>query len=149
MKMKWLWTALLTLLAFNLFAGDVKWGEDFNTALKQAKEQDKLVLLNFSGSDWCFWCKKLNNEVFSQEDFLNYAKDNLVLMVADFPKAKQQSKALKTQNEKLMREFGVRGFPTIFLIDADGKIVATTGYREGGAAKYVNHLESLKEGKFK
>ncbi len=149
MKVNILWISMIALLSLNLFAGEMKWQDDFNATLKQAKEEDKLVLVNFSGSDWCYWCKKLSNEVFSKDDFKTYAKDNLVLFIADFPKGTQQSQVLKAQNENLARKYGVRGFPTIFLLDGDGNTVAQTGYQEGGAANYVKHIETLKKGKFK
>lgn len=149
MKVKFLWIPMIALISLNVFAAEVEWTDDFDAALKQAKEEDKLLLVNFSGSDWCFWCKKLSNEVFSMDEFKTYAEKKLILFVADFPKAIQQSDALKTQNQNLARKFEVRGFPTVFLLDGDGNVVAKTGYREGGAGNYVKHLETLKEGKFK
>src|SRR5687767_6717334 len=89
------------------------WDDDYEKALAKAKAENKMVLLDFTGSDWCGWCIKLDKEVFSKKEFKDYAKENLVLVEVDFPQGKNQSKKLKEQNAKLKQEFGVRGFPTI------------------------------------
>ena len=100
------------------------------------------MLVNFTGSDWCIWCKRLSSEVFQQKDFESYAKDNLVLVMLDFPKDIEQTQEIKEYNNKLAQKYGIQGFPTILLIDGQGKLVAQTGYQPGGAAKYVEHLKS-------
>ncbi len=139
------WRMVLAVLSVGIVAqaGD-GWGTDFENAKEQAKAENKHVLIDFSGSDWCSWCVKLDQEVFSQEAFKAYAKDNLVLVLADFPKdrSKMPEKVVK-QNEKLKAEFGVRGFPTVFLLDPSGKTVAKTGYQAGGPEAYVEHLKKL------
>ena len=119
------------------------WHENFDEAIAAAKETNKPILLNFSGSDWCIWCKRLNQEVLSQQAFKDYAKDNLVLALADFPKGKTQTKALQDQNNALAQKYGVRGFPTVVLVASDGKLLAQTGYVKGGAENYVTHLKEL------
>lgn len=121
------------------------WLTDFEEAKKQAKEQGVPILADFTGSDWCGWCIKLKKEVFSQEAFQAYAKDNLVLLELDFPRRKEIPAETRKQNEALMKEFGIRGFPTILLLDAEGKELDRTGYRRGGAEKYVAHLKELLE----
>jgi len=119
------------------------WLTDFEAAKKAAAEKKLPILVDFSGSDWCGWCMKLDKEVFSQKEFKDYAKDNLVLFLADFPrKAKIDEKTAK-QNNDLMQKHKVRGFPTVLLMDAEGKVLAQTGYMEGGAAAYVAHLKKL------
>jgi peroxiredoxin len=126
-------------------SGDVaeSWMTDFAQAKKEAAKRKVPILVNFSGSDWCGWCIRLDKEVFSQPEFKAYAKKNLVLFVADFPQRKPQAAAIKRQNRRLAERFGVQGFPTVLLVDASGKVLARTGYREGGAALYVKHLEEL------
>lgn len=119
------------------------WLTDFEEAKKQAKEKGVPILVDFTGSDWCGWCIKLKKEVFSQEAFQAYAKDNLVLLELDFPRRKEIPAETRKQNEALMKEFGIRGFPTILLVDAEGKELDRTGYRRGGAEKYVDHLKEL------
>ncbi|HCX59151.1 MAG TPA: thioredoxin [Candidatus Cloacimonas sp.] len=119
------------------------WIEDWDLALASAKAQNRPVLVNFTGSDWCIWCKRLSSEVFTQQAFKNYAEDTLVLLKLDFPQQIPQSDALKQQNESLMRQFGVRGFPTILLVDQEGKEIARTGYQPNGAEAFIEHLKEL------
>ncbi len=119
------------------------WLEDFGKAIKEAKKKDLPVMINFSGSDWCGWCIKLDKEVFSTDKFRKFARKNLVLVLADFPRAKEQEKAVAKQNKKLLEKYGVMGFPTILLVDSKGKVIARTGYRPGGPDKYVAHLKDL------
>jgi len=117
------------------------WVTDFEAAKKEAAERKVPILADFSGSDWCGWCIKLDSEVFSREDFQEYAKDNLVLFLADFPAAKPQPEELKKQNQGLAEKYAVRGFPTVLLLNSDGEVLLRTGYRRGGAAEYVKHLK--------
>jgi len=129
-------------------AGEAKWLHDFEAAKAQAKEENKPIFINFTGSDWCGWCIKLEKEVFKKKEFQDYAKDNLVLMEVDFPEKKKQPAEVKEQNKKLDKEFKIEGYPTLFLLDAEGKrISGDVGYREGGPAAYVEHLKSLIEKK--
>ncbi len=121
----------------------LKWYDNLQTAESVAQKEGKPILVNFTGSDWCKWCKKLNAEVFSQDDFVNYAKNNLVLVKIDFPEKIQQSEATKYYNNQLAQKFGVQGFPTIILLKSDGSPIAATGYQPGGAAAYVQHLKSM------
>lgn len=134
---------LLSLFALPAFAADSGWLEDFAAAKKAAKEANKPMLVDFTGSDWCRWCIRLKDEVFSQEAFKSYAKDNLVLFKADFPRRGQQSDAIKTQNRKLAEQFNVEGFPTIFLIDHNEKVIGRLGYQPGGPEKYVESIKKI------
>ena len=119
------------------------WLTDYEEALRVAKEINKPILVNFTGSDWCSWCMKLSGEVFTKDAFIDYAKSSLVLLKLDFPRKKAQSAEEKAANEKLMNEYGVQGFPTIVLLSAEGKELNRTGYQPGGAAAYVKHLQEL------
>ena len=119
------------------------WIEDFDKAKKQAKAENKYMLVDFTGSDWCGWCIKLNNEVFTQKEFLQYAQDNLVLVELDFPRGKPQSAEIKKQNNELATKYGVRGFPTILILDPNGELVAKTGYQKGGPVAYIEHIKGL------
>lgn len=104
------------------------WTNDFEQAKQQAKQENKLILLNFSGSDWCGPCIKLHRDVFEASVFQDFAKQNLVLINADFPRLKknQLSKAQITQNEALAERYNPKGiFPLTLLIDADGKVLKT------------------------
>lgn len=119
------------------------WTENWDLALSAAKELKRPVLVNFTGSDWCSWCIRLVNEVFSKDEFQSYAKENLILLKLDFPKNIAQTEALKKQNDTLQKQFGIQGFPTILLIDSEGKEINRTGYQQGGAVSYVKHLQGL------
>jgi thioredoxin-related protein len=122
---------------------EVEWLTDFSAAKREAAEKQRPILIDFSGSDWCGWCIKLENEVFSQPAFVNYATNNLVLFLADFPRSKPQPDEIVAQNRQLSEAYGVQGFPTVLLVDEKGKELARTGYLRGGAEAYVKHLQSL------
>lgn len=140
---KWLMVVAAVAMSAGAFAS-AGWETDFEKAKATAKEQGKHILIDFSGSDWCGWCIKLDKEVFQKQAFKDYAKENLVLVLADFPsdKSKQSAELIK-QNEKLSKEFGVRGFPTVFVLGPDGSIVGKTGYQQGGPEAYVTHIKKI------
>ena len=119
------------------------WFTDFEEAKKNASETGRPILADFTGSDWCIWCKKLKAEVFAQSTFLDYAETNLVLLEIDFPRAKKLPPQLVEQNQQPMEHYGVMGFPTVLLLDSAGNVIAQTGYRQGGAKSYVAHLKEL------
>jgi thioredoxin-related protein len=133
--------ALSTTMAF----AKTGWSEDYAQSLTQGKAQKKLVLLDFTGSDWCVWCMKLDKEVFSTPEFKNYAKDHLVLMEVDFPQQKSQESKIKAQNEKLQAKFNIEGYPTVIVLNSDGKPVGKLGYMEGGPKAFIAALEELKK----
>lgn len=121
---------------------NLDWKENLEQAVAQAKKENKAVLVNFTGSDWCIWCKRLNSEVFTQKEFEDYADKNLVLVKLDFPKDIPQSQETKIYNNTLAQKFGIQGFPTILIMNSKGELVAKTGYQPGGPAKYVDHIKS-------
>ncbi|MCF6176593.1 MAG: thioredoxin family protein [Victivallaceae bacterium] len=130
-------------LASTVHAGK-GWETDFTKAKADAQKSKKIILANFSGSDWCGWCIKLDKEVFSKPEFKKFAKENLVLLMVDFPRnKKKQSKAVQKQNAKLAKKYNIKGFPTILLLDDNGKVLAQTGYQPGGAQAYIKHLKKL------
>lgn len=134
--------ALATLATAH--AGGEGWTSDFEAAKKQAAAEKKDMLLDFTGSDWCGWCIKLNKEVFSEDAFKTGIKDKLVLVELDFPRDQSKLSAeTKAQNKKLQQEFKIQGYPTIMICDATGKPFAKTGYQAGGPEKYVQHLDEL------
>lgn len=121
---------------------EVKWVTDYEEAFVKAKKEGKYVLMNFTGSDWCGWCKRLDREVFSQPEFQKFASEKLVLLKLDYPRRTPQPQEVKVRNQQLAREFGVRGFPTILLAQANQRVILRTGYQYGGAASYVEHLKA-------
>ena len=131
-----------------VFAGGEGWSSDFAAAKKEAAESKKDLLIDFTGSDWCGWCIKLNKEVFSLEPFKAGVKDKFVLVELDYPNDKSKlSAATLKQNEELAEKYPISGYPTILLTDSDGKPFATTGYQEGGPEAYVKHLDELRGNK--
>jgi len=138
---------LLAVSASVAVAAEGPWLTDFEEAKKQAAKEDKAILMDFTGSDWCGWCVQLDKEVFSKKEFLEYAKKHLVLLEVDFPRKTEISEETKKQNAKLAKKYKIEGFPTIILTDAKGKKFAVTGYQEGGPKAYVKHLENLLEKK--
>ncbi len=134
---------LAVLLGCAMISRAGLWTDDFDKALAQAKESGKYMLVDFSGSDWCGWCMKLDKEVFGKKEFKKYAEENLVCVLIDFPRNKPQSNKEKEANNALMEKYGVRGFPTILLFSPQGDVAATTGYEPGGAESYIKHLQGL------
>ena len=120
----------------------LNWNNNLENAVEQAKKENKTVLVNFTGSDWCIWCKRLSAEVFQQKEFEAYAKNNLVLVMLDFPRDIQQTEETRAYNNKLAQKYGIQGFPTILILNSKGELVAKTGYQPGGAENYVKHIES-------
>jgi protein disulfide-isomerase len=125
---------------------EANWLTDFDAAKAKAKSDHKLVLLDFTGSDWCGYCKRMQAEIFSKPQFQDYAAKNLVLVELDFPRAKPQSDAVKKQNMKLAGEYEIEGFPTLIILNPDGKRVANfVGYMEGGPDAIIAALEKLRK----
>lgn len=123
----------------------LNWLTDAQEAVALSNKQQKPILLFFTGSDWCGWCIKLQKEVFTQPEFIEWASKNVVLLELDFPRKTVQDEKIKLQNQYLQQVFGVRGYPTVFLATAtvaDGKVGFTalgqTGYVAGGAAAWLN-----------
>ena len=119
------------------------WFTNFNDAKAKAIKEQKPMLIDFTGSDWCGWCIKLDEEVFSQADFQEFASDSLVLVEIDFPKNKVQSEELKVQNKALAKKYSIRGYPTILLLTPEAELIEKTGYQSGGAKAYVSHIQNI------
>jgi thioredoxin-related protein len=120
----------------------LEWTTDFEQAQATAQAEGKYLLINFTGSNWCGWCKRLDREVFTKPEFIEFANENLVCVKLDYPRGIPQPQEEKIQNQKLLSQYRVRGFPTILLTQADGRVALRTGYRPGGAPGYVAHLET-------
>lgn len=131
----------LLIFALPLLAEGPKWETDFEAAKIKAAKENKSILVNFSGSDWCGWCKKLDREVFRKKVFQQFAAEELVLVQLDFPRYKRLPAELEQNNTRLLRKFGVQGFPTVLLIDSQERILLRTGYYPGGPDAYIKHLQ--------
>jgi len=145
--MKKMTIALAVLwMAGEAFAAESAWLTSVPEALAQARREHKLALLDFTGSDWCGWCKKLAAETFSKSEFISYASKNLVLVEVDFPAQKQQSAELKAANQALQAKYHVNGYPTLVVLKPDGTVVWTQdGYLAGGPAAMIAKLDDAKK----
>jgi thioredoxin-related protein len=132
-------------LVFQVGASEPAWLTDPGKAQSQAKQENKLVLINFTGSDWCGWCIRLKKEVFSTPEFEEYSKKNLVLLEIDFPRAKPQTDEQKNTNRALAAKYKVRGYPTVIVLDSEGKQVGQLGYMQGGPKAFIGKLNELKK----
>lgn len=142
--MKTLLTLLLTVAFTSLaFAAKEGWTDDLEKAKAQAKAENKKILLDFTGSDWCGWCKKLDKEVFSQQAWKDYADKHLVLVEVDFPRSFQLPEATKKQNEELGKKYKVQGYPTIVITSASGTKKGELGYVEGGPEAFIKALKKV------
>ena len=126
-------------------AAELNWLTDFNAAKERARAEKKLVLINFTGSDWCPPCMRLRKEVFSQPEFASYAKENLVLLEADFPRRKQLPAAQQAANESLARQFGIESFPTIVMLNPEGKELGRIGYTPGGPKAFTGKIDQFRK----
>ena len=118
------------------------WTTDYDVALKQAKDENRHVFVFFTGSDWCGWCHRLRDEVLSTPEFQAYAREKLILVELDFPRRKSQSAKLKEQNSKLAGKYGIRGYPTVVLLNSRGKQIDSLGYQPGGPGPYIERLRN-------
>ncbi len=139
---------MLVVILTSLFAGNNKkneltWYENIEEAMEVASDNDVPILVDFTGSDWCKWCFVLEDEVFSQKEFIDYANENLVLVLLDFPRSKKMSNEQKAYNRSLAEKYNIKGFPTILILDKNSEILGQTGYQRGGAVNYINHLKSI------
>ncbi|MCW3117818.1 MAG: hypothetical protein JWM28_1900 [Chitinophagaceae bacterium] len=133
---------LISVLAMNF-----GWTTNFNKAKEEAKKENKYLLLNFSGSDWCVPCIRTEKEIFHSSAFSNYADSNLVLVNADFPRLKK-NKLTTTQtkeNEMLAEKYNKSGaFPLTLLLDGNGKVVKEwVGYPGVSPDKFVDQIKSV------
>ncbi|MCF6349705.1 MAG: thioredoxin family protein [Flavobacteriaceae bacterium] len=147
--MKKILLGLLFISTIITFSQEVIWLTNFDEAAKISQKTNKPILANFTGSDWCGYCKILNRDVFSQPEFAKWAKKNVVLLELDFPKKTKLSPELKKQNYALQKAFNVRGYPTIWLFEVgkgnDPKKelnpLGKTGYIKGGPKKWINSID--------
>jgi protein disulfide-isomerase len=126
-------------------AVELPWQTDLPKALAEAKSENKMVLMDFTGSDWCVWCIKFDKEALATQEFKDYAASNLMLVQLDFPNSKPQGSDLKQANAQLQTQYKVEGFPTFVALNADGKEIGRqVGYSEGGAKAFIAKLEGFK-----
>jgi len=122
---------------------DLNWTTRLDEARKLAADENKTILLFFTGSDWCGWCKKLVAQVLSKPEFKEFADTDLVLVKLDFPKSIPMENEQKEYNSSLAKEYKIQGFPTIILLNAKGEVLGQTGYQDLTPQAYVQHLKAF------
>ena len=123
---------------------ELSWLTDFETAKAKARAENKLLFINFTGSDWCPPCIMLHRQILSQPEFAQYAAKYLVLMEVDFPRQKEQSAEQRAANEKVADQFQIEGFPTVIVLDSQGKKLGDLGYMPGGPKPFLAALDKLR-----
>ena len=119
----------------------IHWIQDYNQAVTLSQQTNKPILLLFTGTGWCTYCKKIEKEVFDDAQFANMASDKYIFVKMDFsPIGKAKNSSLSQQHESLAQKNQVQGFPTVLLMDSHEKVLLKTGYRQGGAAQYAAFL---------
>jgi thioredoxin-related protein len=137
-------TAVFFVVLSVLGAEKSRWGTDVRAALKEAKQDNRWVLIEFTGLDWCGPCVALQNNALKTGEFSTYAKDHLALVELDFPKRRPQSPAQQSQNAAYQRKFKVEGFPTLIVLRPDGTEAARwVGYRGQTGVSLVEDLKAL------
>jgi protein disulfide-isomerase len=141
----------LTLFVFcfvflcSLYSDDTIWLTDFKEAKLISQKRHLPILLNFTGSDWCPYCKKLENEVFSQPKFAAYVKENFVLLKIDFPQSHPIDSDILDKRKKLAEKYKIKEFPAVVFLSKDGDFILKSGYREGGVDSYIAFLKIVKK----
>lgn len=124
-----------------------RWMADFDLAAARAKAEGKDLLVDFTGSDWCTWCIRLDEEVFDHAAFLDPVSKDYVLLKLDFPRGEEAKQQVPNEerNSELATKYGITGFPSILLMKADGTAYAQLGYAAGGPEPYVTSLYAARE----
>ncbi len=149
-----LFTTVAALFVTASFAFSAEaWTRDFEAAKTRAKAENKPIFLYFTGSDWCGWCKKMEKDILTKKEFLDYASENLVLVELDYPRKpenkEKQPEAERTQNKELDKKFKIEGYPTVYLVDASGELLKGSGdfaeqeHMKDGPAGYANALKDF------
>jgi thioredoxin-related protein len=130
-------TRLLCCLSLVAAVSAADWTVGWQAATAQAEQTHRPILMNFTGSDWCPWCQRLDQEVFKTPAFAAWASTHVVLLTVDFPRATSLPATQARENDQLAARFHVDGFPTIVLVDATGVERGRLGYQPGGATAWI------------
>ncbi len=121
------------------------WKTDFEAAKTEAKKDKKLIVMNFTGSDWCSFCVKMKKDTLDQKGFTQYADKHVVLVEVDFPAKKPQAAALKKANKALEAKYQIEGYPTFLVVDGEGKELARhVGYLQGGPDSFIAFIDGAR-----
>ena len=143
-----LWIRIISISIFLLSAQmsyAFTWLMNYEEAVNLAQHTSKPMVLYFTGSDWCGWCQKLEDEVLNTREFSQAVGDKLIFIKLDFPMYTSLPSGLKAQNQQLQEKFSVQSFPTLILLDSEQRQIGITGYRKGGPREYTSHLFKMVE----
>lgn len=122
-------------------AQQIHWYTNYDQAMQESKATSKPLVLFFTGSDWCGWCNKLEDEALDTSAFAAVAGDKFVFLKLDYPLYVTQDASIKAQNQSLQQKYNVRSFPTVIILDTkQNRQLGTTGYVPGGGKVYAEHL---------
>lgn len=125
----------------------VTWLDSMEQAQAQAAQSNRPILALFTGSDWCPWCVKLQKEIFATKEFQDWAAKTVVLVKFDFLRRTAQPADVKKTHAALAQKYGIRGFPTVKLLNARGEALGSLGYQPGGPAAWTAAAQKVIGGK--
>ena len=120
-----------------------KWYDNLDEAMKESERLHRPIFALFTGSDWCPWCVKLEKEILSKPEFQNYAAKHFIMFKVDELRKKKMPQEVAAKNREYLNKYGIRGFPTVLILDKKGRYLTQTGYRAGGPEKYIEHLKYI------
>lgn len=144
MKKSFLLILMLGMVATMVSAQE--WQTDFDKAKDLAAQKNLDIVLVFQGSDWCAPCIKLENEIWSSDEFISLAKDHFVMLKADFPRKRRNALPPEQQkkNQQLAEKYNQSGyFPFVVVLDKNGKVLGQTGYKKLSPKEYYDLLLSF------
>jgi thiol:disulfide interchange protein len=118
-----------------------EWFTDYDAAREHALKGTKMLMVLFTGSDWCPPCKKLKEEILDTPEFAAWATENVVLLELDFPRKRPVDPAIMAKNNSFARILNVTGFPTAVFMTPNGNEMARIGYQPGGPLRWIKELE--------
>lgn len=123
-----------------------EWLESYDEAMQLAEASGRPILVDFTGTDWCVWCERLDEEVFEKSKFKTFAEENVVLLRLDYPRSGNQSETLKLQNERLAKKYNIESYPTVLFLTSDGTELGRTGYVKGGPKSFIKTAARILQG---
>jgi protein disulfide-isomerase len=136
----------IALIASFGLSAEINWSTNYSASRQHAMTEDKPMLLYFTGSDWCPWCKKMDSEIMTAPEFEEALGNSFIFVKVDFPRKKQQDEELKNQNKILKNQFEISGYPKVVLLDSNGNMIDKLGYRKGGAEHFAKKIEGILSG---
>lgn len=121
-----------------------EWSCDYDTAVQDSRNSGRPIMLVFTGSDWCVWCQKLDRDILSKPEFSKWSK-KLIKIKVDFPQSSSLSEEITNRNQQLLQRYGqhVESYPTVLFINAEGKVLAKTGYINNDVNNWIANADQI------